>query len=156
MLDLCVREIPSITFFGVSQEEMINLCADLEDRFAKSNTVPETRSSHHFVLISCKKIAHKFTSEDREFLQFDFNKTLTEEIDIKNLKCFSFLSCIYDTFWRVAIVTEVKVHEDDLKIEFLHPHGPRKTFSWPSVADKYFGPHSSNSNHWANVSDLRH
>ena len=33
MLDLCVREIPSITFFRVSQEEMVNILADLEDRF---------------------------------------------------------------------------------------------------------------------------
>ena len=75
MLDLCVREIPSITFFGESQEEMVHVCADLEDRFAKSKTVPGTRSSHHFVPISCNKIAHKLTSEDREFLQFDFDKS---------------------------------------------------------------------------------
>ena len=38
MLDLCVREIPSMTFFGVSQEEMVNVHADLEDCFAKSKT----------------------------------------------------------------------------------------------------------------------
>ena len=43
MLDLCVRRIPSIIFFGVSQEEMVNVHADLEDRFAKPKTVPEQR-----------------------------------------------------------------------------------------------------------------
>ena len=86
MLYLCVREIPSITFFGVSLE-MVNVRADLEDPFAKSKTVPGTRSSHHIVPISCNKIAHKLTSEDSEFLQFDFNKSLTKEIDIKNVKC---------------------------------------------------------------------
>ena len=98
MLDLCAREIPSITFFGVSQEEMVNVCADLEDRFAKSKTVPRKRSSHHFVSISYNKTAHKLKSEDSKFLQFDFDKSLTEEIDIKNIKCFSYVSCIYDTF----------------------------------------------------------
>ena len=67
MLELCVTEIPSITFFGVSQEEIVNVCADLEDRFAKSKTVPGTRSSHHFVPISCNKTACKPTCEDREF-----------------------------------------------------------------------------------------
>ena len=40
-------------------------------------------------------------------------------------------------------MTEVNVHEDDLKINFLHPHGPRKTFSWPSLADKCFVPTSN-------------
>ena len=89
MLDLCVREIPSITFFGVSQEEMVNVHADLEDRYAKSKTtVPGTRSSHHFAPTSCNKIAHKLTSEDSEFLRFDFNKSLTKEIDIKKSSVF--------------------------------------------------------------------
>ena len=42
------------------------------------------------------------------------------------------------------MVTEVNVHEGDLiKIEFLHPHGPRETFSWPSIADKCFVPASN-------------
>ena len=35
---------------------------------------------------------------------------------------------------------EVNVHEGDLKIEFLHPYGPRKTFRRPPVADKCFVP----------------
>ena len=41
MLDLCVREIPSITFFIVNQEEMVNVHADLEDCIAKSKTCLE-------------------------------------------------------------------------------------------------------------------
>ena len=114
---------------------MANVPADLEDRFAKSKTVPGTRSSHHFVPISCNKIANKLRKEDREFLQFDFDKSLSEEIDTKNIKCFLYVSCIYNTFWWVDIVTEVNVHEGDSKIQFLHPHGPKKTFTWPSVPD---------------------
>ena len=34
----------------------------------------------------------------------------------------------------------MNVHDSDLKIEFLHPHGPGKTFSWPTVADECFVP----------------
>ena len=121
---------------------MVNVHADLEDHYAKSKTtVPGTRSSHHFVLISCNKTAHKLTSGDSKFLQFDFNKSLTEEIDIKKSSVFHMSAVsIYDKFWWVGKVTEVNVHEGDLKIEFLHPNGPRKTFSWPSVADKCFVP----------------
>ena len=88
MLDLCIREISSITFFGVSQEEMVNFCADLEDHFLKSKSMPGKMSSHHFVPISCNKIAHKLKSEDREFLQFDFDKSFTKEIDIKKHQVF--------------------------------------------------------------------
>ena len=94
MLDLCVREIPFITFFGVSQEEMVNVHADLEDYFANSTTVPGTRSSH--LPISCNKIAHRLTSEHSKFLQFDFDKSLTEEIDIKNI-------CLHSVFRLSAV-----------------------------------------------------
>ena len=102
MFDLCVREIPSITFFSVSQEGMVNVPAYLEDCFIKSKTVPGTRSSQHFVPISCNRIAHKLTSEDREFLLFDFDKSLTREIDIKTSRVFrmSALSTIH--FGRLA------------------------------------------------------
>ena len=79
MVDLCVREIHSITFFGVNQEEMVNVCTDWEDRFAKSKTTPETKSTHHFVPISCNKIAHKHTREEREFFQFYFNNRWPEK-----------------------------------------------------------------------------
>ena len=56
MHDLCVRKIPSIPFFRVSQEEMVNVSTDLKDYFAKTNTMLGTRSSHHFVSISCNKL----------------------------------------------------------------------------------------------------
>ena len=82
--------------------------------------MPGTRSSHHFVPTSCNKIAHELTSEDREFLQFGFNKSLSKEIAIKNIKYFSYVSCIYDTLWWVDIVTEVNVHEDDSKMSFFN------------------------------------
>ena len=86
------------------QEEMVNL---LIWRIALQSQRPSgTRSSRYFVSISCNKIAHKMTSEDSEFLQFDFDKPLTEEIDTKKINCVSHDSCIYDTFWWVGIVTK--------------------------------------------------
>ena len=59
MHDIWIREISSTTFFCVSKEEIVNVCADSED---------------HFVPISCNKFAHKLTSEDRGF----FNLILTD------------------------------------------------------------------------------
>ena len=67
MLDLCAKEVPSVTFLGVGQEEMVNVRADLEDRVTRLKTVPGKRSSHHFVSIYCNKIAYKFKNEDSFF-----------------------------------------------------------------------------------------
>ena len=58
MLDLCVREIPSITFFGVTHEEMVNIHADLEDYFAKPKTMPGTRSSHFVPILATKLLTN--------------------------------------------------------------------------------------------------
>ena len=38
------------------------------------------------------------------------------------------------------MVTEINENEGDVMIEFLHPHGPRKTFNWPSVRDTCYVP----------------
>ena len=75
MLDLCVREIPSITFFGVSQEEMVSVHADLEDCFAKSKTVPGARSRNHFLPISC--LATKLLTNSQVRIKSFFNLILT-------------------------------------------------------------------------------
>ena len=104
----------------------------------KVKDFPGTRCSHHFVPVSSYKIGHKLTNDNREFLQFGFDKSLTKEIDIKSIKCFSYVSCICDTYWWVGIVPEVNIHEGDLKIEILHPHGPWKIFTWLPVANKCF------------------
>ena len=58
MLELCVREIPSITFFGVTQEEMVNFHADLEDHFAKPKIMPGTRSSHFLPIFATKLLTN--------------------------------------------------------------------------------------------------
>ena len=122
MLEQCIREIPSIIFFGLSQRPCLEWgVATILYQYLVTELLTNSQ-----VRI--------------EFLQFDFDKSLTKEIDIKNIKCFSYVSCIYDTFWWIGIVNEVNVHQGDLKIEFLHTHGPRKTFSWPPVVNKCFVP----------------
>ena len=51
--------------------------------------------------------------------------------------------CLVCIVHQTQNFVNVNVHEGDSKIEFLHPHGPGKTFNWPSVADKCFVPVSN-------------
>ena len=142
MFDLCVREIPSILFFSVN----VNVkkmkkwsMFVLTWRITLHNQRPCLEQGVGTILYQYLATKLLTNSQVRiEFLQFDFEKSLTEETDIKNMNCFLYVSCIYDIFWWVGRVTEVNVHESDLKIEFLNPHGPRKTSSRPSVDDKCF------------------
>ena len=40
-----------------------------------------------------------------------------------------YITCFYDEFWWVGIAEDVS--ELDIKVRFMHPHGPVKNFFWP-------------------------
>ena len=141
MFDLCQNEIKDIRFYCISQEEMMETREILKDRFELGKTVKGTRKSHHFIPLSCSKIGHKLTSEDEQFAEvFYFKITYVEKFNHNNLKCFTYVTCVYDTFWWVGMISSIDKEEGDAKIEFMHPHGPRKSFSWPSATDKCYVP----------------
>ena len=134
MLELCENEMSSINFFGISKESMTNIRANLEMRYKNGGTVPGTRSSHHFVPLSSSQICHKLTSEDKSFVcTHDFN--VPTIYDIENINASSYVTCIYNSFWWVGMVTSVDIEAGDVNIDFMHPHGPRKTFNWPQHSD---------------------
>ena len=160
MLDLSVRKISSTTFFSVSHKETVNVCPDLEHCFAKSKTMSGTKSSYHFVQISCNKITHKITNEDREFVIFDFGKSMTKEIEIKNIKCF--VSQLYlwyilegcNSDWRWLYM---HVHEGGLKIRFLHFFFHLLLINVFSQCQTFYTlSQLQQKSLGANVSDLRH
>ena len=55
---------------------MVNVCADLADDFAKSKTMPGTRSSHHYVPISC---ATKLLTNSQVRIENFFNMISTNQ-----------------------------------------------------------------------------
>ena len=87
MLNVCEEEMSKIKFFGISKETMDEVRKSLEERFSRGNTVPGTRSSHHFIPISSSKIAHKLSSEDESHAgTHDFNLPTTFQLcDIRPL-----------------------------------------------------------------------
>ena len=46
-----------------------------------------------------------------------------------------FVACKYDSFWWVGLICEVDEVSKDVKVVFLHPHGPVKSFAWPNRED---------------------
>ena len=67
-----------------------------------------------------------------DVFDFDNNKAIT---NVSELRVSAYVSCVYNTFWWIGLISEVDVELCDVKIEFLHPHGPRKTFTWPVGGD---------------------
>ena len=52
----------------------------------------------------------------------------------------SFITCVYDSFWWVGMVEDINPEQGDMEVTFLHPHGPRKSFTWPTAADRCYVP----------------
>ena len=141
MLELCIQEIKGIKFYGISKERMENVRYNLLPRFQSGKTVPGTRIYHHFIPISTSAISFKRTSEDTDVTgTFSFSD---ESIDIplvNDVKESDFISCIYDNHWWIGLVQSVDLEQGDVKVNFMHPHGPNLQFHWPSRNDICYVP----------------
>jgi hypothetical protein len=56
---------------------------------------------------------------------------LKDMIKLKDIT--GFVTCIYDTFWWLGCVLSVSEELNDVKISFLHPHGPSASYIYPAV-----------------------
>ena len=101
-------------------------------RFEKGKTLLGTRIYHHFVPQSKCKISYKITS-DEGILSGSFNlydkKSL--ELDLNIIKISKFVTCQYDAIWWIGMIQNID-EAGDILVKFLHPHGPSKSFYWPS------------------------
>ena len=139
MLELCEKEMTSINFFEIVKEEMVKVRSDLEVRYRNGDTVPGTRASHHFIPLSSAKVAHKLTSEDEAYIDIH-NFNVPTIFRITDLTPSTYITCIYNSFWWVGLITKVNLQEGDVQVDFMHPHGPRKSFNWPRHSDTCFVP----------------
>jgi hypothetical protein len=67
---------------------------------------------------------------------------LKDMIKLKDIT--GFVTCMYDTFWWLGCVLSVSEESNDVKISFLHPHGPSASYIYP--ATPHILPTSSISN----------
>ena len=64
----CKEELKAIVFFSIHKEDMVEVCKTMDKRYAEGDTVPGTRSCHHFEPISTTSVRAKQLSDDESFL----------------------------------------------------------------------------------------
>ena len=139
MLEVYQEEMKSIIFFGIDKEDMVEVREKMEKRFKDGKTVPSTRSSHLFIPQSASQIGHKLCSEDDSFVDtHDFK--IPTRVDIVDIAPSSYFSCGYNSLWWVGLVNKVNEEHRDVDVQFMRPHGPRKTFNWPQGGDSCYVP----------------
>ena len=134
MLKFCKENIKDIEFFFISKDSMVKVREQQIKRFAHGSTIPGTRSFHQFVPLSDKKIALKYTSDDRDFAgTFSFASNTPE--NGVGARRNEYVACIYDHKWWVGMILEINEDEGDFQINLMHPPGPTQSFTWPSRPD---------------------
>ena len=66
-------------------------------------------------------------------------------VELSDITPSTYVTCLYDLFWWVGIVSNVDIEQGDVKVDFMHPHGPRKTFNWPESDDNCYVPTKKHS-----------
>ena len=100
-------------------------------------TVPGTRSFHHFIPVSNTQISSKRTSEDVVIYgAFSFTQSTNADCEkLNDIKLAVYVAGTYDQFWWIGLVDDMDEANKDVKVKFLHPHDPAKSFCWPNHED---------------------
>ena len=139
MYEFCTKNIKGIHFYLIPLSDLDNVRESLKPRFAMAKTLSGTRSYHHYKPLSTRSIGFKRTSEDESFLAMDIVtgviETTHKQILVNDLTLHTFVACRYDSFWWIGVINKIDKEQNDVKIQFMHPHGPSKRFTWPSSDD---------------------
>lgn len=138
--DFCKSRIENIRFSLISKEKISESRRSLEERFSKTKTVPGTRCFHHFIPKPKNQIATKRISFDEKFSTiFDFANE-SPYLKMVDISVNDYIVCTYGDHWYFGLVMEKNEIECDVHVKFLHPHGPAKSFYWPSREDICWTP----------------
>ena len=136
--------IHGIHFIWVSKESVLSVSEELNERFSVSKTVPGTRENHSFVPVGQTQLEVSRISGVGGFLvSYDHLSETSSEpsseghdtLSIGDLTPGEYVACLYDQLWWIGSVRATYVQEMDAEVQFMHPHGPAKSFFWPKRED---------------------
>ena len=129
----CKSSMPSINFYFLSKENLIEVRNGLEDRYAQGHSIPGTISYHIFSPENVGSIKFKITAEDQWYA--GCYKFFDHQQQVLKFSIGDYVAVKYDNLWWVGIILEDLAQEEELLIKFMHPNGPRQTFHWPKHED---------------------
>ena len=60
---------------------------------------------------------------------FGSNQAAKSVLNLQPGQC---VACVYDGHWWIGNIIEISTDNHDVKISFMHPHGPAASFCWGS------------------------
>ncbi|XP_071944232.1 uncharacterized protein [Antedon mediterranea] len=150
MFDYCVKNIPGINFFHVGIDEVSTVEKEIKPRFNLAQTIKGTLQYHRFVPVSLAqmqvyKLSTQINPPDVVVIQESFSdeNEIVADTQPTIIRLQNFVCCSYDGVPWIGLVVDVSEEFGDYQIKFMHPHGPAKTFYWPSKEDCCWIPESN-------------
>lgn len=124
--------ISGIEFCYVTSQQYENENNFLQERFSSSCAISGTQKLHAFIPQNNNTLLCKiYSNSDAGKIV----KVTKEEAEIELEEIKGYVTCIYDKEWWLACVLSVNYDTEEIKINFLHPHGPSSSFYFPEHPD---------------------
>lgn len=134
-MEFCEKNILNVKFWFLKKEYITEIRKNLEFRFLKATTIPGTRSFHCFIPLDNNTIATKRISADENFSTLFTFCGETTLVKMSEMCIHNYVACKYEAHWFFGIILSKHEEEGDVKVRFMHPHGPSHSFYWPSIDD---------------------
>ena len=126
-------EIPTVNFYYDTIEEHKHESAFLSKRFESARTIPGTHKLHSFKPISSEELELRlFSSSEDQRIE---RTSLSSSAILKFSAIKGYVTARYNSFWLLGCVINTMPDTEEVEINFLHPYGPVKSFSYPRGGD---------------------
>src|SRR5207248_9181795 len=92
-----------------------------------------THRLHCFLLVSADIIVRDFSLSPLKRLERVVRRTDSDTVNIARIN--GYVTAMYDGFWWLAYVLNTLSDSAEVELNFLHPHGPSRSFRYPSRPD---------------------
>ena len=122
--EYCKSYIEGIAFLTIDKEDMVAVRENLRPWYELGDTIPGTRSCHHFVPTSKYTIEGKQLSIDTTvFITHSFLGMLApQNKNLESLKCNDYITCCFDGLWWLALIEVVNKEK--------RPHMQVSPYTW--------------------------
>ena len=125
LLEFCRGNIMTVSFL-YAEKKAINQKRGFLPRIQGTCAVPGTSSFHQFVPVGEHTIATKRCSDDNSFVLI--HSLYCQAFNVENVHINDFVSCLYENTWWIGLVMEIDNEQTDVRVKFMHPHGPTISF----------------------------
>ena len=135
LFDFAVAEIKSVNFYYATVDKYEREARLLNARFESARTIAGTHRLHCFRPVSAEIMeVRDFSLSPVKRLERVVHRTDSNTVNVARIN--EYVTAMYDGFWWLAYVLNTLGDSAEVELNFLYPHGPSRSFSYPTRPDR--------------------